>query len=246
MLATGAFGLVTGLALLAAGAYQMLYSEPARSTSGTVRMLQFAAEPDEHPIYDRPVYSPPTPAPQPSPTPQAVQGGPGAPPPLRDIPYRLLIDKIGVNAPVGTYGLDRNLAPQVPWNGAEVAWYTFSAEPGAQGNAVFAGHVTWGGRAVFYDLDKLAPGDLIILEGTDGTRVVYEVNVVFLVDPDDPNALSVMAPTDYHAITLITCGGEPFYVGGSLRYDYTHRLVVRGSLNQVSLANSGEEPASGG
>src|SRR3546814_7056233 len=43
-------------------------------------------------------------------------------------------DLLGVNAPVDTYGLDANAVPQVPTgsNAREVvAWYNFSARPGA-------------------------------------------------------------------------------------------------------------------
>lgn len=147
--------------------------------------------------------------------------------------------KVGVDAQVVTYGLDAKSVPEVPTNGAEVAWYNFSARPGTGSNAVFAGHVTWNGHAVFWDLDRMAPGDDIILEGTDGTRVSYKVSEVFLVDASDPNALSVMGPTPSDTMTVITCGGDYFYVGGVAQYDYTHRLIVRAAL-------TGIQPGSGG
>jgi LPXTG-site transpeptidase (sortase) family protein len=183
-------------------------------------------------VYDR---SPSTPTPAPA-TPTPV---PATPPPLRDVPYRITIPKIGVNAPVATYGLDANGVPEVPLNKYDVAWYNFSSEPGAGGNAVFAGHVTWNGAAVFYNLDKLAAGDEVLLEGNDGTKLRYTVKEVFLVDPDDPGSVAVMGPTPTDTITLITCGGQPFYIGGTFRYDYTHRLVVRGALAQVERPSSG-------
>jgi LPXTG-site transpeptidase (sortase) family protein len=141
--------------------------------------------------------------------------------------------KIGVDAPVVTYGLDANMVPEVPYNGSDVAWYNFSAKPGTGSNAVFAGHVTWSGRAVFYNLDQMAPGDDIYLEGTDGTKVFYKVSEVFLVDQNDANALSVMGPTETDMMTVITCGGAPYYVGGIAAYDYTHRLVVRAALTGI-------------
>jgi sortase (surface protein transpeptidase) len=55
-----------------------------------------------------------------------------------------------------------------------------------------------------------------------------------------------MSPTPEDAITLITCGGDPYYVGGVARYDYTHRLIVRGTLTSVTAANPDSAPAIGG
>jgi LPXTG-site transpeptidase (sortase) family protein len=140
-----------------------------------------------------------------------------------------VIDRIGVNAPVGVYGLDARQIPQVPQNGHETAWYKFTAEPGSAGNAVIAGHVTWGGRGVFYNLEDLHAGDQIAVVRQDGSRLSYTVNDVFLVDARDPQSVSVMGATPTETLTLITCGGSPYYVGGVLRYDYTHRLIVRAS-----------------
>jgi len=178
----------------------------------------------------------------PSPTPSSAPASPTAAPapPLRDAPYRIVIDKIGVDAPVQTYGLDENAVPEVPLGGdarGVVAWYDFSARPGTGSNAVFAGHVTWSGRAVFYSLDELQNGDMIHLLGQDGTEVVYSVSSVFQVNPDDPESLKVMYGTDKDVITLITCSGtfqstsDPVFGG-----EYNLRLVVRGDLVSITPA----------
>ncbi len=121
---------------------------------------------------------------------------PAPSPPLGDAGYQLVIDKLGVNAPVSMFGIDDKLVPEVPYTATDVAWYDFSARPGTGGNAVFAGHVTWNGPAVFYDLDKLEKGDEVRLQGYDGTKVVYRVSSVFQVDPDDPESVKVMS--DHH------------------------------------------------
>ncbi len=188
----------------------------------------------------------------PSPTPfdaPVITPSPAPAPPLGDSPYTIAIDKIGVNAPVQTFGLDENAVPVVP-TGQDardvVAWYEFSAKPGTGGNAVFAGHVTWNGRAVFYNLGTVQPGDTIRLRGQDGTEVLYNVTSVFSVDPDDPDSLKVMYQTDKDVITIITCGGsftdtnDPVYGG-----EYNQRLVVRGDLMSVS-GPSAAQPAAGG
>jgi sortase (surface protein transpeptidase) len=81
---------------------------------------------------------------------------------------------------------------------------------------------------VFYDLERLQPGEEIVLRGANGTQLRYAVEGNFLVDPHDPNALSVMGPTDDDVITVITCGGTFFYTGdATFGGDYTNRRVVR-------------------
>jgi LPXTG-site transpeptidase (sortase) family protein len=241
MLGAGSLALVTGLSLLGYGTYQMTHEEPEHRPGANVAVLNFTDVGGT--IYDRPV--PATPTPSPSPTPP-----PPAPAPLRDSPYRIRMPKIGIDAAVVTYGLDSDNVPEVPYNGQEVAWYDFSAKPGTGSNAVFAGHVTWSGHAVFYDLDQMIAGDDIILEGTDGTKVYYKVSEIFLVDANDPNALSVMGPTGSDTITVITCGGDYFYVGGIAAYDYTHRLVVRAALTGIepppAAVGAEQAPAAGG
>jgi LPXTG-site transpeptidase (sortase) family protein len=164
--------------------------------------------------------------------------------PLGDQPYRVVIEKIGVNAPVETYGLDEHQVPEVPTKANAnqiVAWYNFSSRPGAGSNAVFAGHVTWNGPAVFYKLAEVAQGDQIKLQSTDGTELVYNVSSVFAVDPNDPDSLKVMQATDRDMVTLITCSGtysrnnDPVFGG-----EYDRRLIVRGELAAVN------GPAAGG
>lgn len=234
--------MMLGASLVGVGLYDYFGSEePGVESAPAVLSHRF----DPGGVYDRPVgvlVASPTPAPTPAPsaTPAATPAPAAAPapppPPLRDQPYNIVIEKIGVNAGVFTYGLDANQIPEVPYNGWDVAWYNFSAQPGTGSNAVFAAHVTWNGPAVFYHLDALVPGDEVRLTGTDGTTITYRVTESFLVDPSDPNSLKVMAGTDKDMITLITCGGSPFYIGGSAGYDYTHRLVVRGELVSVNEA----------
>ena len=161
-----------------------------------------------------------TPAPTPAPTPT---------PPFANQPFRITIDKIGVDAPVVSEGLDAQQVPVVPLNAYEVAWYDFTAQPGTPGNAVFAGHKTWAGEAVFYQLDQLQVGDSVRLRGeTDGVEIVYKVTDSFTVREDDPNAVQVMLPSPLDIVTIITCDGTRYYTGDStFGHDYTERRVVR-------------------
>ena len=143
-------------------------------------------------------------------------------------PYHMTIDKIGVSAPVVTEGMDANQAPIVPLEGDVVAWYDFSAEPGTAGNAVFAGHKTWNGPAIFYNVDDLQRGDTIRLTGDDGAELDYTVTDSFTVNENDPNAVSVMAPTKSAVMTIITCDGTRYYTGDPVfGHDYTERRIIR-------------------
>jgi len=150
----------------------------------------------------------------------------------------MVIDSVDVRAPVIAMGLDANAVPQVPLTGYQVAWYDFSGKPGGGSNAVFSGHVTWGRKpAIFWSLKDLKVGDDIELI-TAGGKYVYEVFANFRVDPDDPNALKVMAPTEGDIITLITCGGR-WLPNPSERFggDYSERVIVQARLVSFSVAN---------
>jgi LPXTG-site transpeptidase (sortase) family protein len=179
----------------------------------------------------------------PSPTP-VVTTAPATPtpvptPPLGDEAYTMVIDKIGVDAPVEAFGLDANQVPEVPTGpgqgpGHIVAWYNFSAKPGTGSNAVFAGHVTWNGAAVFYNLTSLTVGDSIKLQGQDGTLLTYGVSDAYDVDPNDPNSIQVMAGTSTDTLTIITCDGTTTHIGGQFGVEYSNRLVIRAALESVT------------
>ncbi len=170
----------------------------------------------------------------------AVLGAVSAPSaPLVGQKYNLVIDKLGVDAPVGVFGLDEQQVPQVPYDPGIIAWYNFSAEPGAGGNAVFAGHRTWRGDAVFRHLEDLQNGDRVIIRGETGVQLVYQVFHTELIDPTNDTARTWMFPTDYDVITLITCGGDyrrnddPIFGA-----EYDKRHVVRAAL----VRDGGETP----
>lgn len=167
-----------------------------------------------------------------SPSEVAQNAGVG-PPPLGDQRMRVVIDKIGVNAPVDAYGLSDDGAPQVPYNGEVVAWYQFTLPPGTGGNAVMAGHYTWNGDAVFKRLGELQVGDRVAVVGAEtGQELVYRVSSSEVVDPSDGEAAArAMGRTETDTLTLITCAGEhfvtddPIFGGG-----YTKRQIVRAEL----------------
>jgi len=153
-------------------------------------------------------------------------------------PLRIVVERIKVDAPIVELGLDGGGVPQVPLNGNDVAWYNFSAKPGAGSNAVFAGHVNWAGAlGAFGRIDRLEKGDTVRLIADDGRQFTYEVFANYKVDPADPESLKVMAPTPTDTVTLITCGGT-WIPDPSERFggEYTNRTIVQGKLVDSSLA----------
>lgn len=162
--------------------------------------------------------------------------------------YRITIEAIDVDAPVMRLWADSDGVPLTPNSADNVAWYNFSAKPGAGGNAVLAGHVTWNrAPAVFAHLDDLEDGDTIRLESKDGEEFVYEVFASFSMDPKSPDALLVMAPTPTDTITLITCGGT-WIPDGSDPFDgdFSERVVVQGRLVDSTAAAPGMSALGGG
>ena len=129
----------------------------------TIGVLGYAALPGGSAEEATLVIASPTAQPSPSPAPTPVPPTPPPPaptpiPPVLTDAHSMFIERIGVAAPVAVYTLDENRIPIVPtgpYAGGVVAWYDFSARPGTGGNAVYAGHVTWNGAAVFYSLTAL-------------------------------------------------------------------------------------------
>jgi len=170
--------------------------------------------------------------------------------PPSDAPIaHLIIDKLGVDAPVITLGLDDNAIPLVPDNSRDVAWYDFSSTPGWGGNAVFAGHGEWSinGRyvmGVFHALSSLELGDEIRVILEDGTEYVYKVTANRAIPYDDPQALEVMGATPEENITLITHAGTWMpEAGNPLGGIFTHRQVVRAELVESEEAVEGPSPS---
>lgn len=221
-LGVGGVAFALGVGLLVFGAYNVFFGDdgPPVSDAPIVAVSDFLTP---TPVATKSAFSPmPTPL-----------------PPLGDEPYNLIIDKIGVDAPVSAYGLDEKAVPEIPTGddaATAVAWYKFTAKPGVGSNAVFAGHVTWFGDAVFYYLPEVRIGDEIKLRGVDGTELVYNVSNVFRVLASDPDARLLMSATSSDILTILTCDGiftpDPTnHVSGG---DYDHRLVIRANLASVT------------
>jgi sortase A len=129
----------------------------------------------------------------------------------------LTIEAMGIyDAPVfdsdGRWALANGVAhnPQtsLPWS------------PTPQRNVYLAGHRmgyrgTWS-RMIFYNLDKLKPGDEVLLKDRAGNSYRYRVSEVFVVDPTDSWVMGQVRGRDM--VTLQTCTPYP---------TFEKRLIVR-------------------
>lgn len=182
--------------------------------------------PENTPLPDTPTAVPPTATPVPTATPL-----PPTPTPLPPVgaPVRLQIPKIGVNAAVESVGLTPDGAMGVPQNHDNVAWYNLGPKPGEPGQAVIDGHVdSTTGPAVFWDLNKLKPGDQIIVVGSDKIARKFVIRTIEAYPEDQAPLQKIFGPAPGTHLNLITCDqSTPF---DHSRHTYLGRLVIYADL----------------
>ncbi|HEY7625731.1 MAG TPA: class E sortase [Ilumatobacteraceae bacterium] len=91
--------------------------------------------------------------------------------------------------------------------------------PGQLGNSAIAGHRTTYLHP-FYDIDRLEPGDEIVVTTLNG-RYVYHVAGTVIVTPDDYAAVIPTQDPSKATLTLVSC---------TPRYSSSKRIVVRADL----------------
>lgn len=137
---------------------------------------------------------------------------PAAAPLPRSVPVRVRIPAIGVNARVIPLGLDASGGQAVPPLDRPflASWYDKGPAPGQDGPAVLAGHVDSArvGPAVFYNLGKLVPGNLVYVTREDRRTAVFRVTSVGLYPQHEFPSHRVYGPTPDPALRLVTCGGD--------------------------------------
>ncbi len=145
-----------------------------------------------------------------------VNGRPPEPGEAGDIPAHLLpiIDSY-VPPPIPTPGPEQARRIEIPsinvdkpivqgddWEQLKkgAGQHVGSSLPGNDGNLVLSAHNDIYGE-IFRHLDKLSPGDEIIIS-TERQSYVYIINDIQVVEPTD---VWVMAPTEHASATLISC-----------------------------------------
>jgi hypothetical protein len=148
------------------------------------------------------------------PQPTATRPAPAQPavvaPMPRSAPMRVVIGRLGVNAPLMPVGLaeDGTVATPPFARPYTAGWYTGSVTPGQSGTAVIVGHVdTHTGPAVFYPISLTRPGDQVAVTRADHTTAEFTVDDIRVIPRDEFDETTVYAATGRPELRLITCGG---------------------------------------
>lgn len=153
-------------------------------------------------------------------------------------PTRIVIDRVGINAPVVQVGWHVGQLegrPAMVWEVADYAagWHKNSALPGESGNTVLSAHNNINGE-VFRPLDQVETGDKIV---TYVGEQAFEYEVAFTTvvkeagEPLDTRKRNArwIAPTNDERLTLVTCWPYPHS---------THRFIVIARPTQRLAATS--------
>lgn len=141
-----------------------------------------------------------------------------------NIPVRIKIPSINIDAPIESVGLTIDGEIDVPEGPINAAWFDQWPRPGEDGNSIIIGHSGWKDDipAVFDNLYKLQKGDKIYIEDSKGMIISFVVNESRKYDPK-ADALDVFYSNDGKShLNLITCIG----VWNKISKSRSDRLVV--------------------
>jgi len=143
---------------------------------------------------------------------------------IPNIPVRLNIPIIGVDAPIIQTGLTANGAVGVPEGPKNTAWFNVGPKPGQSGSAIITGHFgPWrdGSHSVFDNLYKLKIGDKIFVQDQKG-----QIFTFLVIDKKTYNANAkvpeIFNKTDGSYLNIITCSGDWL----ANEHTYNQRLVI--------------------
>ncbi|MDP9846837.1 class F sortase [Streptosporangium lutulentum] len=205
-----------------------------------VGMLLVIASPEEYGLADQRTTLPPrSQVNAAEPVNPYFQGPANAPPPQPSLPpapamqpstpVRLVIPRLGVNAPIKSVGLDRQGAIEVPPVSAPnlVGWYRSGPTPGEAGPAVLLGHKdTRSGSAVFTRLDEIRNGDVIEVYRKDGIIAVFTVGGLEQAEKEVFPTQRVYGESPNPQLHLITCGGVYNHATGH----YTDNVIAYATM----------------
>lgn len=160
------------------------------------------------------------------------------------IPTRIVIPSLGVDAGVVPVrwemqrvdGVERPVWTIPPAH--QAGWHEGSAPLGQPGNTVINGH-NWPQQAVFRDLYRIEPGDVVTLYAGSLAFGYQVAEVLLLPEANQPLAVRqenarYIAPTADERVTLVTC--HPY---GSLAY---RLIVIARPVSKISPPRSPGTP----
>ncbi len=170
-------------------------------------------------------------APPPSPTPSVEASEPAFSAvrevPRSQVPVRLRIPSLGIDAPVGPVGKAADGTVEVPTRWEDVGWFDEGARPGEEGPSVLLGHVdSKAGPAVFARLPQAPAGTVVEVVGDGGQVTRWRVERTEQHPKTQFPTEAVYLPALRPELRLVTCGGEFDRATGH----YRDNVVVHASL----------------
>lgn len=170
-------------------------------------------------------------APPPSATPSATTSEPAFSAvreiPRSQVPVRLRIPSLGVDAPVRPVGQAADGTVEVPTRWEDVGWFDGGARPGEDGPVVLLGHVdSKAGPAVFARLPQAPPGTVVEVEGEGGEVTRWRVERTEQHPKTRFPTEAVYLPALRPELRMVTCGGAFDRATGH----YVDNVVVHASL----------------
>lgn len=145
-----------------------------------------------------------------------------------DLPERLRIPALSINAYVRHVGINADGDMATPGNFTDVGWYKYGTVPGFVGSAVMDGHVDNGlsRNGVFKNLSQLKVGDELFVDTASSTVLRFVVREVASYPVGEVPAERIFTTRGGVYLNLITCDG----VFNKTANDYESRLVVYAEL----------------
>lgn len=145
-----------------------------------------------------------------------------------DLPSRLLIPSLKIDANVQYVQVNDKGNMGTPKGFTDVAWYKPGVIPGQIGSAVMAGHVdnAIALDGVFKHLGDMKAGDDVYVQDKSGKKIHFVVNEVKLYPYQEVPAALIFGQRDISRLNLISCAG--IWLKDLKTYD--ERLVVFTSL----------------
>jgi hypothetical protein len=124
------------------------------------------------------------------------------------LPQTLVIQKLGVKAPVESLDLTKKSEKDAPHRWGDVAWYNRGPKPGQMGRASIFGHLdSYCCPAVFWKLKYLRPGDLVQVYYKRGKPLTFRVQWGTQYLNNKLPLKFLFGRTQEHGLALMTCAG---------------------------------------
>lgn len=137
---------------------------------------------------------------------QKLQPSPTRPSAARGQPHRLVVPKLGINAPVVNIHVSGGVLDP-PADPKTLGWWAAGAKPGARlGGALITGHTVSTGGGAFDDLETLRAGDKVRVRTAKGA-VRYRVTAVTIYRKASlaRDAARVFSQSVPGRLVLVTC-----------------------------------------